>query len=473
MHWHRSVAFTLGAALVTFSLAAPAGAIEHIVSLSVGSSHVVPAPGIMRVAVGDGTVAGVVPAGDELIINGKSPGRTTVAIWMRDGSREQYEVVVTDSGIDTIEQMIRQALDLTTVSVSQAGGAVLVRGTVPDATQMAHITDVLSRFDAYAKAKSISIINVVSVTNPLGEVRNVLARDPLTSRVRVDGDGKGNVVVSGSVYDRANAELVLSRVRSLAGPYLSADGKIIDRLATETTTQIAIKVNVLEIDRTGLSQLGIELQGATPDPTNPGVFTIGDPNFITIEGAGSGNSGRALTVAPFFRLTRLAPTINLLEQTGHARELSSPDLVTSPGQEASFLVGGQVPYAVSTGLGQTSIVFKDYGVKLDMTPTLLGDGTIETKISPEISDLDFSNGITLNGFVVPALKTSRLSTDVVTRDGDAVVMGGLLRRLEQKNIQKIPLLGDLPILGKLFRSTQYQLTDTDVIFVMTPDVVVR
>jgi Flp pilus assembly secretin CpaC len=473
MHWHRSVASVVAAALVTFTLTAPAGAIEHIVSLSVGSSHVVPAPGIMRVAVGDGTVAGVVPAGDELIINGKSPGRTTVAIWMRDGSREQYEVVVTDSGIDTIEQMIRQALDLTTVSVSQAGGAVLVRGTVPDATQMAHITDVLSRFDAYAKAKQISIINVVSVTNPLGEVRNVLARDPLTSHVRVDGDGKGNVVVSGSVYDRANAELVLGRVRSLAGPYLSADGKIIDRLATETTTQIAIKVNVLEIDRTGLTQLGVRLQGAIPDPTNPGVFTLGDPNIVSVEGPGSGNPGKFLTIAPFFRLTRLAPTLDLIQRTGHARILSSPDLVTSPGQPASFLVGGQVPYAVSTGLGQTSIVFKEYGVKLDMTPTLLGDGTIETKIAPEISDLDFSNGITLNGFVVPALKTSRLSTDIITHDGDAVVMGGLLRRIEQKNIDKFPILGDLPIIGKLFRSTNYQLTDTDVIFVMTPDVVVR
>ena len=328
MHWHRSVASVVAAALVTLTLTAPAGAIEHIVSLSVGSSHVVPAPGIMRVAVGDGTVAGVVPAGDELIINGKSPGRTTVAIWMRDGSRQEYEVVVTDSGIDTVEQMIRQALDLTTVSVSQAGGAVLVRGTVPDATQMAHITDVLSRFDAYAKAKQISIINVVSVTNPLGEVRNVLARDPLTSHVRVDGDGKGNVVVSGSVYDRANAELVLGRVRSLAGPYLSADGKIIDRLATETTTQIAIKVNVLEIDRTGLTQLGVRLQGAIPDPTNPGVYTLGDPNIVSIEGPGSGNPGKFLTIAPFFRLTRLAPTLDLIQRTGHARILSSPDLVT-------------------------------------------------------------------------------------------------------------------------------------------------
>jgi pilus assembly protein CpaC len=108
-----------------------------------------------------------------------------------------------------------------------------------------------------------------------------------------------------------------------------------------------------------------------------------------------------------------------------------------------------------------------------MTPTLLPDGTVQTKIAPEVSDLDFQSGITVQGFVVPALKTSRLKTDIVTHDGDSVVMGGLLRRIEQKNIQKIPGLGDLPILGKLFRSTQYRTSETDIVFVMTPDVIVR
>ena len=260
-------------------------------------------------------------------------------------------------------------------------------------------------------------------------------------------------------------------MRSLAGRNLTAEGKIVDRMSTDTTTQIAIKVSVLEIDRTGLKNLGISLQGATPDPNNPGSFTLGNPSFVAIEGAGA--SIPALNVAPFFRLTRLAPTLNLIVQSGHARILSSPDLVTSPGQEASFLVGGEIPYAISSGLGQVSIVFKEYGVKLLMTPTLLGNGTVETKISPEVSDLDFANGITLQGFVVPALKTSKLTTDIVTRDGESVVMGGLLRRVEQRNIDKIPILGDLPILGKLFRSTQYQNTDTDVVFIMTPDVIVR
>lgn len=405
-----------------------------------------------------------------MLVNGKSPGRTTVTVWAAAG-RMDYEVVVTDPGLDAIEQAIRQAIDMPGISVSQAPGTILVRGAVADNTQQLHVNDVLSRFATYAKDKKVSFVNAVTVADPLGELHSTLARDPLTAHVRVEGDGNGNIVVGGSVHDRADAEAVLGRVRSLAGRNLTAEGKIIDRLSTDTTTQIAIKVNVLEIDRTGLKQLGIHLQGATPDPSNPGSYTIGNPSYIAIEG-GAGNTP-ALNIAPFFRLTKLAPTLDLIVQSGHARILSSPDLVTSPGQEASFLVGGEIPYAFSTGIGQISIVFKEYGVKLLMTPTLLGNGTVETKIAPEVSDLDFADGITLQGFVVPALKTSKLSTDIITRNGESVVMGGLLRRIETRNINKIPLLGDLPILGKLFRSTSYQKTDTDVVFVMTPDVIVR
>ena len=440
-----------------------------MLSLGVGASTSINAPGMTRVAVGDASIAGVVPTGNQLLVNGKSPGRTTVTVWAA-GGRMDYEVVVTDPGLDAIEQAIRQALDVPGITVSQAPGTILVRGAVPDSTQQLHVNDILSRFAGYAKDKKVTFVNAVTVADPLGELHQALARDPLTAHVRVEGDGSGNIVVGGSVHDRADAEAVLARVRSLAGRNLTAEGKIIDRLSTETTTQIAIKVNILEIDKTGLKQLGIHLQGATPDPNNPGSYTIGNPSYVAIEG---GSNNPALNIAPFFRLTKLAPTLDLIVQSGHARILSSPNLVTSPGQEATFLVGGEIPYAFSTGLGQISIVFKEYGVKLQMTPTLLGNGTVETKIAPEVSDLDFADGITLNGFVVPALKTSKLSTDIVTRDGESVVMGGLLRRIETRNIDKIPLLGDLPILGKLFRSTNYQKTDTDVVFVMTPDVIVR
>lgn len=441
-----------------------------MLSLSVGASTSVSAPGMTRVAVGDAGIAGVVPTGAQLLINGKAPGRTTVTVWAAAG-RMDYEVTVTDPALDAIEQSIRQAIDIPGVTVAQAPGTILVSGAVRDTTQQLRVNDVLNRFSGYAKDKKVTFVNTVTVADPLSELHASLARDPLMQHVHVESDGSGNVVVGGSVHDRADAEAVLARVRSLAGRNLTAEGKIIDRLATDTTTQISIKVSVLEIDRTGLKQLGIHLQGATPDPNNPGSYTIGNPSYVAIEG-GTGNPS-ALNVAPFFRLTRLAPTLDLIVQSGHARVLSSPDLVTSPGQEASFLVGGEIPYAFSTGLGQISIVFKEYGVKLQMTPTLLGNGTVETKIAPEVSDLDFADGITLQGFVVPALKTSKLSTDIVTRDGESVVMGGLLRRIEQRNIDKIPILGDLPILGKLFRSTNYQKTDTDVVFVMTPNVIVR
>jgi Flp pilus assembly secretin CpaC len=474
MYELRHGALALAAATVTACLCPAQAALAQtrLISLSVGSSSIVPAPGMTRVAVGDGSVAGIVPTGNQLVINGKAPGRTTVAIWTRS-DRQDYEIVVTEPSLDSVEQIIRQSLNVPGLVVSQSPGTIFVTGNVANVTQQQHVNEVLGRFDGFAKDKKVSIVNAVTIANPMGELNRAMSSDPGSSRLHVESDGKGNLVVSGPVHDRSQAEAALGRVRSVAGTALASDGKIIDRIATETTTQIAIKVNILEIDRTGLQQLGIRLQGANPSPNNPGVFDIVDPSFVAIEGGGSSAAGRALNLSPFFRLTRLAPTLDLIINSGHARVLSAPNLVTSPGQAASFLVGGEVPYAYSTGLGNTSIVFKEYGVKLDMTPTLLPDGTVQTKIAPEVSDLDFQSGISVNGFVVPALKTSRLKTDIVTHDGDSVVMGGLLRHIEQKNIQKIPGLGDLPILGKLFRSTQYRTSETDVVFVMTPDVIVR
>ena len=290
--------------------------------------------------------------------------------------------------------------------------------------------------------------------------------------MRVDSDGKGGLIVSGPVHDRTRAEWVLARVRGLAAPYLSADGKVTDRLEVATVSQIEVKVRIYEVSKTALDQLGVRLQSATPnDPVNPSIFAIGGPSFPIVETAT--NIGKSLTIGAFVRTTRLAPTLDLLVQRGDAKMLSEPNLVTLPGTAASFLVGGEIPIPYSTGVGQTSIIFKEYGVRLNITPTLLGSGAIEAKLTPEVSDLDFQNGITSGGFVLPALRTSRLTTDVVTQSGESIVLGGMMRHVEQRTIQKIPLLGDLPIIGKLFRSTRYQTEQTDIVFVMTPTVVTK
>jgi pilus assembly protein CpaC len=285
------------------------------------------------------------------------------------------------------------------------------------------------------------------------------------------------VVVSGNAVDATTAQRVVDRVSGLAGPFLATDGKVINRIAVQTSSQVDVKVYVLEVDKTASSTLGLRLQAATattPGTSGAQTYTIGPPSLVGLENPQpSSNYGRFFGVGNIARLSLLAPTIDLLMAEGHARLLSSPDLMTTPGNEATFLVGGQIPIPVSNGLGTVTIEYKDFGVNLKVTPTLLGSGAIESKINPDISDLDFSDGVSLNGYVVPALKISRLQTDVITQSGESIVLGGLLRRIEQKNVTKIPILGDIPILGQLFRSTAYQRSDTDVVFVMTPTIITR
>jgi len=468
----RIVGTLLGAALAA-GLAAPvpAPAAETIALLSVQSGHsvVLRTPGLSRVAVGDGRIAGVLPIGTtQLVVNGKAPGRTTVFVW-EGAHRATYEVTVTEQNMDDLAQMLRTSIDLPNVQVVSFRNSVVVRGNVADGAQFANLNDVLGRFDEYAKKQNYSIVNAVTVAHPLGELQHDLASIPGANDVRVDVDGKGNVIVSGHVRDTVTAQAVLQRAKGLAGTYLAADGKLVDRMATDQNSQIDIKVYVLEVDKTAMSNLGVQLQSATFQQN--GTYVLGQPSFPAVETAQP--AGGALKIGAFFRTITLAPTLNLLLQEGHARMLSSPDLVTTPGNNATFLVGGSFPIPFSTGLGQVSIQYQPFGVQLNVTPTLLGNGAVEAKITPEISDLDFQDAVSEAGFLIPALKQSKLSTDVITQPGESIIMGGMVRRIENKVIQKVPLLADIPILGELFRSTNYQNQQSDVVFVMTPQVITR
>jgi pilus assembly protein CpaC len=436
-----------------------------------GHSTVLEAPGLQRVAVGDGRIASVVPVGSaQVVVSGKAPGRTSLIVWSAGGSRT-YEILVTEEALDSIANMLRASLSEPDVSVVDFDHAIVVRGTVEDGVRFVRLSEVLARFEKLETSQKYSVVNAVTVAHPLGDLQASLLRVLGQNDVKTDPDAKGNVIVSGHVHDRALAQWVLEQVRGLAGGYLLADGKVIDRLNVATISQIDVKVRVYEVDKTALDQLGVRLQAGNPDPSNPGSILLGPPSFPIIETAAG--IGKALTVGAFFRTTRLAPTLDLLVTSGNAKLLSEPDLVTLPGMEATFLVGGEIPIPQSTGLGAVSVVYKEYGVRLRFTPQILGDGSVQTKLEPEVSDLDFQDGVSVNGFVIPALRTSRVSTSVVTGSGESIVLGGMLRRIEQRNVQKVPLLGDLPILGRLFRSTRYQTSETDVIFVMTPQILTR
>ena len=474
---HHALRATLAVVAAVVLAAAPLRAFAGpatALSVRTGQSIVVRTPSLTRVAVGDGKIAGIVPIGtSEIVVNGKTAGRTTLFVWT-NGARRDFIVTVTEQALDDLRAMIMSAIAIPGVRVDAFTDSIVLNGTAANGDDLVQIANIVARFTPIAVSNKYSIINAVTVAHPMSGLQSLLASSPATADVTVERDVSGSIVVSGMVPDRTTAEMVLANVRALGGPSLALDGKVIDRLQTSTTSQVDVKVYVLEIDDTGLKQLGVELQAATFQPTaagQPPAFTLGQAIFPLVEAATA--VGKALTIGSFFRTTTLAPTLNLIVTSGHGRILSAPNLVTMPGRKADFLVGGEIPIPVASGPQQISIVYKEYGVRLQVTPTILGNGDVETVIAPEISNLDFADGVTLNGFLVPALKTSKLSTDVITKDGESIVMGGLVSRVEQRTINKIPFLGDLPILGPLFRSTSYQTRKTDVVFIMTPTILTR
>jgi|HubBroStandDraft_4_1064222.scaffolds.fasta_scaffold00099_7 Flp pilus assembly secretin CpaC len=455
--------------------AIPAGADQiTLVSIQSGHSIVLKTEGLTRVAVGDGRIAGVVPVGtSQVVVNAKAPGHTTLFIWA-GGKRVTYEVTVTQQQLDDLAQMLRSAISEPGVQVVSFDHSIVVRGTVSDGAQFQQINDIVGRFEAIVKAQDSVIVNAVTISQNLTDLQRAIANLPGASNIRVDPDGKGNVIVSGNASDAVTAQAILDRARGLAGPYLASNGQLIDRLNSLSNSQIDIKVYVLEVDRTAQSNLGLSLNSAIFNPAiNPQNYTLSGPSFPIVEQFTQPGSGLGFTVQPFFRTQTLAPTLNLMMQEGHAKVLSSPNLVTSPGAKATFLVGGEIPVVTSTGLGAVNVQYQPYGVQLNVTPEILGNGSVHTVVAPEVSRLDYANAVIVSGFTIPALLVSKLSTDVITRPGESIILGGLVNRLEMKTVSRIPLLSSIPILGKLFTSTAYQNQQSDVVFVMTPEIVTR
>lgn len=447
------------------------------IDMKTGASRVLRIQNVNRIAVGDSSIVGVLPLPGkaQILINARRSGRTTLLVWTGSGQgvEHDYEINVTTDELEVLAQMVRSTMRNPDISTEVFGRSIMVRGTVADGSALQQVTDVLARFEPVVKQDGATLVNTVVLAHPLGDLQAEIASNPAMKGIRADPDGQGNVIVSGRVKDETQHQAVLSEIRGKAGRFLAVKGQIVDRLASETTSQINVKVRILEIDDTGLSQLGTRLQGAVVSTDSSGRQTIayGPAQFPIVETGARASS--PFQVGPFFRTAFLAPTLDLMIQTGHAKILSEPNLTTIPGQDATFLVGGEIPVPQAAGLGQISIVYQNYGVQLKINPNILGNGDIGTKIEPEVSDLDFQDGIQVNGFTIPALKVSKISTNLITSPGESIVMGGMLRRVEQRTIEKIPLLSQLPILGRLFQDVRYQRGETNVIFVMTPQVITK
>jgi pilus assembly protein CpaC len=242
--------------------------------------------------------------------------------------------------------------------------------------------------------------------------------------------------------------------------------------------QIMLSVKFASVDRTALSQLGFNLlsrNGNTIGSTSTQQFT--GPLFSQINngGAPSVNVSNPLNLFLFRPDLGIGFTLQALLQQNLAQILAEPNLIVVEGSEASFLAGGQFPYptitSTPTGSGIAPVVtiqFKKYGVQLNFTPTIMSSGAINLKVKPEVSTLDYTNAVTVDGFQIPALSSRSAETEVNLRDGESFAIAGLIDNRVTQILSKVPGLGDIPILGQLFRSRSTTKTATELVVVVTP-----
>ena len=265
------------------------------------------------------------------------------------------------------------------------------------------------------------------------------------------------VILEGTVsdqYQRARAE-------KIAGAY---GDKVVNLLEIAKPVQIKIEAKIVEINRTKTQELGLQYY-SNLTTTAPGIFYAGQSQVNTRSPNTFGNLG---TFAP------VNAQLNLLIQNGYAKLLSQPNLVTLSGDKANILVGGQIPVPVSNQNGQISIEWKDYGIKLDILPEASLDGIITSKVKAEVSSMEWNsvNKIELGtNMKIPPIRMRKAESSIALASGQTMAIGGLIANDITRDVTKIPLLGDLPVIGQLFRSTSFVKGETELLILVTPTIV--
>jgi len=308
-------------------------------------------------------------------------------------------------------------------------------------------------FDVYVRT-NLSLID--------SQIRALFPKDDIRL-----SQANGSVVMSGTVSD--------PRVASQADAVIQAAGfKTVNLLESpvKDLRQVQLLVRVAEVNRSRMRDLGSSY-AYQASPGVGGFANGGGPGNVSnvADGIlGSTFSGLNLLVLG----GNMTTMIRALQTQGALRALAEPNLIAMDGQQASFLAGGEYPVPIVQGSGDKttiSIVFKEYGVRLNFKPTIIDEDHIRLELEPEVSTLDFANGVKFSGFLIPGLRTRRAKTGVELRDGQSFALAGLLDNSETRSLSKVPGLGDIPILGNLFKSTQFQKNESELMFIVTAQMV--
>jgi pilus assembly protein CpaC len=319
--------------------------------------------------------------------------------------------------------------------------------------------------------KDEPLVLALEVTRNLESLRKQLKELLPGEEITVTAAGE-LVVLSGEASD------VRVPDRALEIAQLHAE-KVANLIKVRGNHQVQLEVKFAEVSRRGLRQMSVNLLhqdalgrfvGGTVGPnTNPGTMVpVPGTGAMGIPPVYPGDRGNAFSLffsgIPRFPLSAM---VSLLESNGLAKILAEPTLVSLSGQEAKFLAGGEFPVPFSTNFGQTSIEWKKFGIILNFTPTVLDERTIHLKLKSEVSDVDPARGVTIGGFFVPGLTSRQSETTVRLGDGQSFAIAGLLSNRVRSQIDKVPLLGDLPVLGALFRSVDYRRDESELLVVIT------
>lgn len=368
---------------------------------------------IERVSLGLGNFAEAsVVSRTEILLNGRAPGETSLILWEKGGKREFFDVVVHP--------------------------------------------------------------NRVSSSEALEGVREQLAKELSGQKISVSLEGS-TVFLSGTASDLTSANRAVE-ISSVAG-------KVVNLLNVDVPPaeqQILLKVVFASVDRSVSNQLGINLFSTGLGNAIGGVATGQySPPSLSLPGSGKASAtlSNELNLFAFFPGLNIGATIQALEAKNLVEVLAEPNVLAENGKLGSFLAGGEYPYPVvqagnGTGSGPSiSIQFKEFGIRLNFKPTITPRGTIHLRVAPEVSSLDFANGLQISGFQVPAISVRRVDTEIELSKGQSFVIGGLLDHRDTETFEKIPFLGSVPILGRFFQSVSKNKTNTELIVIVTPELV--
>ncbi|WP_308387759.1 pilus assembly protein N-terminal domain-containing protein [Acidithiobacillus sp. AMEEHan] len=428
MRLHRKILLALTvASLSTTSL----GAEDQTLNLYAGQVKVIPTKPVKRVAVGDGKVLSTtVVEGKELLLLGDAEGETSLRVWYKDGGEEAYRVLVAPKNVGRAAEEMRELLgaDGHGAQVRVVGEHLVIDGhNLP--------ADVLMRISELQKLYPKTLI----LANP--------APFKMEKMVWLDV----NVL---EVKKSAIETFGVDWTKQIAGPFVGYGKDFVGPSFRQYTP--------LGQDPT---QPPVQGSGVLLTPPPPGLTGAIDLTNLARPLAGGWNVGL---------ITGMLSKINFAMSNGDAYQIANPQLSARSGGETKFLAGGQVPILQALASGTVAfqnVTYKNYGIQLDFKPQVDDENNITMHVVADISDIDPATSVVLNGFNVPGFTTRRSEADINVGDGQTMVISGLVNPKTAKNLSKLPWLGDIPVLGHLFKSTDFQSGNTDLIILVTPRVV--